>query len=268
MRKLLTAITLAVAIALPAAAQTGSSREVKWTIGAGVGVAPDFEGSEDYGPVPLINLRAAMGDFYVQLRPSTVRALQLRANLVPGGMFQAGPLLNFRPERGDVDNNRVDNMQDVDAAFEIGAFVAYILSLGDDPRAALELNFEFAADVSDEHEGWLFQPGVDLSMPLSQSFVFLSRVFTTYATEDYMDTYFGVDAADSARSGVSQFDADAGLKDIGIQIGLGYDLTKSWRFGVNASWTRLLDDAEDSPIVDKEGNENQFFAGLQVNFRF
>jgi outer membrane scaffolding protein for murein synthesis (MipA/OmpV family) len=30
----------------------------------------------------------------------------------------------------------------------------------------------------------------------------------------------------------------------------------------------LIDDAEDSPVVDDAGDENQFFAGALVNYTF
>ena len=33
-------------------------------------------------------------------------------------------------------------------------------------------------------------------------------------------------------------------------------------------YTRLVGDAEDSPVVDDEGDENQFFGGVLVKYSF
>jgi outer membrane protein len=41
-----------------------------------------------------------------------------------------------------------------------------------------------------------------------------------------------------------------------------------WSVTALASYTRLLDDAADSPIVDDAGDANQFFGGALINYRF
>lgn len=263
-------VLLVVSVAPVVAAQDGgSSGGVDWTISAGASLVPDYEGSDDYEPFPTLGVRAAWGDGYlVQLGPSTLRALQLRANIVPGGRFQAGPLLNFRPERDDVDNDRVDDLDDVDNAFELGGFLGYIHRLQGPRGATVGANFQFAADVSSAHEGWLFQPGIDFATPLGESFRFNLRGFSTFATEDYMSTYFGIDAKNAAFSGLDRFDADAGFKDVGLGVGLTYLITESWRLGVQGAYTRLIGDAEDSPVTDDEGSANQFFGGVSVSFGF
>ena len=253
-----------------AAAQDGhSSSGVDWTLNAGVGLVPDYEGSDDYEPFPTLGVKAAWGDgYFVQLGGSTLRALQLRGNVVPGGRFQAGPLANFRVERDDVDNDRVDDLDDVDNALELGGFIGYVHQYSGPQGATVGANFQFAADVTSAHEGWLFQPGIDFGMPLGKSFRINTRGFSTFATEDYMSTYFGIDAKNAGVSGLDQFDADAGFKDVGLTLGLTYLITESWSLGLNGAYTRLLSDAEDSPVTDDEGSADQFFGGVSVGFNF
>ena len=65
--------------------------EWAFALGAGVGYAPDFEGSEDYEPVPLLLARAQRDEIFVTLEANT-----LRANLVPAPVCQAGPLIRDR----------------------------------------------------------------------------------------------------------------------------------------------------------------------------
>ncbi len=84
-----------------------------------------------------------------------------------------------------------------------------------------------------------------------------------------MSSYFGIDAGDAARSGLDQFNADEGFKDVSLRRLA--DLCASSSTGARrrlASYTRLIGDAEDSPVVDDRGDENQLFAGLLINYRF
>ena len=83
-----------------------------------------------------------------------------------------------------------------------------------------------------------------------------------------MSSYFGIDAADGARSGLDQFNADEGFKDVSFGGALTYQLFERLSLSALANYTRLIDDAEDSPVVDHAGDENQFFAGDLVNCRF
>jgi outer membrane protein len=90
----------------------------------------------------------------------------------------------------------------------------------------------------------------------------------TVASDDYMETYFGVDAADSARSGLSTFDADSGVKDWSLALGATYDVNDSWSLGIFGLYKLLLDDASDSPVVDDAGEENQFIGGIFTTYTF
>ena len=265
----LLAVGLFVVAPAAVAQGSGSSGGVDWTLGAGAVLATDYEGSDDYEPFPSLRLKAAWGDgYFVDLGGSTLRALQLRGNVIPGGRFQAGPLLNFRQERDDVDNDRVDDLDDVDNAFELGGFLGYLHKFQGARAPSLGANFQFAADVSDAHNGWLFQPGIDLALPFGESFVFSARAFSTYATEKYMSTYFGIDNKNAGVSGLDRFDADAGFKDVGLGLGLNYQISESWGLNLQGGYTRLIGDAEDSPVTDDEGSANQFFGGLGFTFSF
>jgi outer membrane protein len=82
-----------------------------------------------------------------------------------------------------------------------------------------------------------------------------------------MEAYFGVDGRDSARSGLKEYSADSGIKDVGANLTLSYALTQHWGLLGVAAYRRLVGDASDSPIT-KNGDENQLYGGLLVNYRF
>jgi outer membrane protein len=90
------------------------------------------------------------------------------------------------------------------------------------------------------------------------------RANLTFASGDYMSSFFDVTANDAAASGLQRFDADAGFKDIGIAIMGLFHLSKQWHIGAGVQYKQLFGDASDSPIVDVRGDSAQFFGGLSV----
>jgi MltA-interacting protein MipA len=56
----------------------------------------------------------------------------------------------------------------------------------------------------------------------------------TYASDDYMSDYFGIDAANAARSGLDRYSADAGFKDAGLDLVLGFGQGPGWRAAFGA----------------------------------
>ena len=105
---------LAVLLVIPAA------QAADYSIGGGIGVKPDYEGSSDYElvPVPAGSARFSNG-MYVELM-----GLNLRANLIPSDFWRLGPVYNYRAERDNVENNRVDRMKEVSDANELGILAA------------------------------------------------------------------------------------------------------------------------------------------------
>jgi outer membrane protein len=239
--------------------ETGAESESKGSVvslGLGAASVPDYEGSEDYRPVPLILAKFVdPSGWYVELLGNT-----LRANLVPSPVWRLGPVIRYRAERSDVDNRRVDRMEDVDAAIELGGFAGFEI-----------YNFSFkveaAKDVADGHDGLLVGVTGGYTWLMAPWRVTLSG-FTTYADDNYMSTYFGVTSRDSARSGIRTFNADAGFKDTGGTLVGMYRFTEHWGVTLAARYARLIGDAANSPLVDGKGNENQFLVGALGSYSF
>jgi MipA family protein len=241
----------------------GPGRGVSFTLGAGAGVAPDYEGSDDYEPVPLWNLRAA--NLYHPKTFIQVVGPRLRSNFLPSDHWRLGLAGQFIKKREDVENDQVDELENVDASVMLGAVGGYDFLA--DPQQDLVLELEARQDVANDN-GFLATVRGISGGRLTERWRFDASVGSTWASEDYMSSYFGIDAADAARSGLNQFSADEGFKDVSFGGALTYRLFERWSVSGLASYTRLIDDAADSPVVDDVGNENQFFAGALVNYRF
>ncbi len=257
--KVSVAVMLVCAVLSPNAAKA-----VDWTVGAGVGIAPDYEGSEDYEPVPLWNLTAR--DLYHPDTYISVFGPRLRSNFIADDNFRLGLAGQYVLKRNDVDNNAVDALRSTDDGIMLGLLIGYDFKLDGD--AVIGVEFEPRWDLQDDIGG-LFTGRVTYLAPLGKgSWIFGASVETTYASSDYMDEFFTISASDSARSGLSTFNADADLKDVAIGTSLTYKVTDNWNVTGLATYTRLLGDAADSPVVDGQGDENQFFGGLVLNYSF
>lgn len=246
-------------------AQGGQALATDWSIGAGVGVAPDYEGSDDYEPVPLWNLRAQ--DLYDPNTFVRILGLKLDSNLLPHDNFRLGLSAEFALERDDVDDNQVDDLGSTDDGLLVGAMVGYDFNSAPDVIVGVELDGRF--DPTGDIGGLVTLRG-KYQRPLGaeNKWILDAGVETTYASDDYMDNYFSISAGDAANSGLSAFEADDGIKDVGFSAGITYRFSDRWSLSGLASYNRLLGDAADSPVTDDAGDENQFFGGALINFRF
>lgn len=228
-----------------------------YEIGLGAAVVPEYEGSEDSKgtPLPYLNLR-----FENHMSLEWIANL-MRFNLIPSATFKAGPIAQYIGERDNVDNRKVDNLESVDGAFMLGGFFGIDVN-------RFTASIEAMQDVSDANEGAIVRLRAGYRIPLSKTWILGINGFTTWADDDYMATYFGVDRRNSLRSGIKEFDADSGFKDVGITVPIRFNASAHWAIIGVAGFKKLIGDAEDSPIVSDEGDDNQFVAGAFVIYRF
>ncbi len=231
---------------------------MKRAVGAFGVVLPDYEGSDDYTVAPAPFLRFTFSEQrYVQ-----VFGTNAFVNLLNHPNFELGPKAVYRIGRDDPDDSVVDLMKDVDDSFELGGFVGYKRSFDNNPRRRMNLRFDLTQDVSDGHDGYVAELVGAYWQPAGASFDIGFRGNVSYASDDYMSSFFSVTPSDSAASGLRLYEADAGFKDIGIAAMGFYHLNQNWHIGGLLMYKRMLGDAEDSPVVSDRGSENQLFAGL------
>nr|WP_298688605.1 MipA/OmpV family protein [uncultured Dongia sp.] len=226
-------------------------------------VVPDYDGSEDYSVSPMIAGKLSYDTYYIQLR-----GLDAKINVSPFEGFEFGPSIGFASGRDDVKNNRVDRMRNIDSTVEGGVFAKMSMEELLDPTDELAFEIEVMTDLGDVHNGTTISFGPSYSFSPSESVRLGVDLSATYASGNYTDTYFGVDAGDARRSGLSPFDADGGIKDVGVMFNATYQWNKNWGITGIAGYTQLVGDAADSPIVDDEGASGQAIVGAGLVFSF
>lgn len=244
------------------AADSETATEARVVVGGAL--VPDYFGSDDSDWRPYAEADLIYGNYYAKLRGS-----RLRANVIDDPNWHAGPFLAYRRDRNDVEDRRIEVMDGIDPAFEVGGFLEYEHSFRpDDPRYAERVRLTVRQDAADAHGGWLATLRGTIQRPILRPLIAAASVGVTWASEDYMNTYFGVSSPDSARSGLAEYEAGAGVRDVNVALALNQFLSRTWSVTGRVAYTRLLGDAADSPVVDDAGTPNQVVVTLGVGYRF
>ncbi len=240
------------------AAPAGVTRpDVTFDIGVGGVWRPAFEGADEYqvDPMPALDIR-----YKDWLFLSSRRGLGLDLIQDQDQVWRAGPIVSYRLPRHDGDSSALSGLGDVDGTVEAGGYVEYTPS----PFGGkLELRQGFGG-----HHGILVDMGVSYREKLTDELMLNLGPGATWASGDYMETYFGISSAQSARSGYPAFDADAGFKDAGFGGALTYSPLPFLALTGFANYERLLGDAADSPLVRDGGSPNQVMVGVTMTLRF
>ena len=259
---------LCLAVLLNAAsAEADDAKDLHGYLSLGAAAVPDYAGSNDYMPAPMFAGRLSYDEYYVDLRGPELRANVMPAHLLPFGL-DLGPAAAYRFGRGDVKDNRIDRMRDIDGAVALGGFAkAYTNSLlteGDE----LAFEVESLSGIGSDGQGTTVKFGPSYSFSPMERLRLSVATTATYASDRYSETYFGVNAANALRSGLDPYRAQGGMQDIGLTLNATYQWTEHWGITGTVGVTQLLGDAADSPIVKDAGNATQGLVTAGVLYRF
>ena len=237
--------------------QTASSNgsETQYSIAVGIGgqAKPEFFGASDtiFSAVPIIKIER----FYL---PGLGQVVDGKEKADGISLY---PSFSFIGKREASDSAVLTGTNEIDWAFEAGLGLQYKQGPG---RAFVELRQGFNG-----HDGQNGTVGLDFTLvPYDRAtLVFGPRL--NWGSDDYMDTYFGVTAAEAAAVGsqLTAFNPGSGFSSAGVEARMSYEWDDRTTLHVNAGWERLIGDAADSPIV-RLGDRDQFTAGAGVSYRF
>ncbi len=223
-------------------------------LGIGAAAAPVFEGSDDMqlSALPFV----ALNDYY----GFNFRPVQLSYNLLDvsgkngAWSLRAGPAVGLAAGRDQDDDGDLRGLGDVDTGVMAGGFVQ--AGIG-----RISLGIDAAQEVADGHGGAVVGLKVATRLRLNQRMSLMPAVTGTWASDDYMQSFFGVTATQAAASNYATYTADAGFKDVGAQAALRYSLDNAWSLNWSVAYSRLIGDAADSPIVTGPGGTRDQITG-------
>ena len=181
--------------------------------------------------------------------------------------FEYGPVALIKLGRSEVDNRQVDALPEIGMGLEVGGFVGYAITRTDTvvpfySRVGMMASTAVAGDAKGTNLSFYANTWVPLSYKL---FVGLG-VGTTFADGKYMQHNFGVDAIASQQSGISEYDASGGNRQIYAWPALLYQINPQWYVATGAYYQRLTGNAAASSIVKQAGDRNQLTYGVGVGY--
>ena len=198
----------------------------------------------------------------------------LGVNLIRTKIFIFGTSLNYYESRDEDDSGELKGFGDIEPGAEFQLFSEYLLgklSLVKKLEGNISLISKFQHDITGSHGGWVLTGGMRHNIPLSKRMDLKMEYKVSWANEAYMETYFDVYPNQAETTTIVTYDAGAGIKDISLGAGLRYDLDNHWFIKGMLKYTRLLGDAQDSPLVDPDGGQgrdNQLQLGTAIAYRF
>ena len=260
----------------PAAAAAAEEGKARLSIGAGVAYFPDYEGSNEHTWSPIPAVQGTIAGMSVTLLANRV-SLDLVPNATgPGWDFQLGPVavLNLnRTKLSAIEDAPTKALGEVDTALEVGGYVGIgrtgVITSDYDK---LSVTLSYRHDVTSIHKSGIWTPAINYMTPLSTRTLVGLFATAEIVEDDYARTYFGVTPAGSVASGLPVFTPKGGQKNIAMggmfTVALTGDLTKGLALVTGFSYSKLLGDFADSPLVSIAGSRHQWTGGAGLALTF
>lgn len=206
-------------------------------IGAGVGYVPKYEGADDYKVMvgPVFDLR--YGNFYANLWDG------IGVDVINTNRFEAGLGLTYvRGRKAKYAPEGVGRVKNT-----VGSHAYARVYLMDEVSLTAGLTKAYGGTdgiLADLTLNYRFRP--------SKQIMLIPSVSATWANGKHMQRYFGINEQQAARSGLPEFDADSGIKDISASLTTVYSLSRHWHISASAGLKRYLGDAVDSPLNERK----------------
>lgn len=222
----------------------------KVTVGGGVASTPRFEGAAKnrLRAVPLLEIDN--GHFFA----STTRGLGY--NFSDDKATQYGLRMNWSPYRKQTADPHLNGLGDLGFGIEGGAFY----------HTRFDQWYVTSSAAAGNH-GAHIDLGGGYEFKLSPTDQLRTGLELTWANNKYMQTYFGVTAAQSAASGgvLPVYSANSGIKDYALKANWTHAYTKEWFSNAGLTVKQLSGSAKNSPVTQRQTGTSASFV---VGYRF
>lgn len=226
------------------------------TVGGDFYRQPRFTGSSKYilSAQPLISF----GQTGVAERFSS-RNDNISFALLDMQDFRVGVTGEFLMSRG---GSQADGLKDVPWGGEVGGFMEFYPT--DWFRMRAELRHGIRA-----HKGIVGELAGDAFYDVTPAIRVSGGPRVSFASKKYFDTYYGINAEESAASGLSVYDPDgSGISSVGLGGAITWKTTDKITTSLYTEYSNLQGKAADSSLVKERGSRNQLTVGVSATYRF
>ena len=244
------------------------------TIGAGGTYAPSYEGSDNMvlSAIPLA--QGVVGGIGVN-----PRANGIAFDLIPDGEdpkfgFSLGPVITYTRNRSsNIHDDVVRSAGKLKSAIDLGVSAGVTAYKVLDPYDSLSLTADVKWNVNSAYKGMIITPSISYTTPISRAAVVNLSVYAKRVDGDYAHYYYDVDPLQSLASGLPVFGAHSGWATVGAGLLGAYDLDGNLLNGgfslvALGGYSKLLNDARNTPYTAIRGDDNQWLVGAGVAYTF
>jgi outer membrane scaffolding protein for murein synthesis (MipA/OmpV family) len=209
--------------------------------GPSVSFQPRYPGADSYHVVggPSIDIRYR-DRFFLSMGEG------IGMNVLTGPNWRLGVAAAYDLGRREADDrDHLNGMGNINPAPSLRLFGQYAISKTFPLVLSADLRRNFGGD-----NGWIGNLGAYMPMPgSSEKFAWFAGPTMTIADSQYMNSWFGVDAGQSARSGYRQYHASAGIRSVGFGVSANWTVKKHWIVSADGAFQQLVGSAAHSPIT-------------------
>ena len=232
------------------------------TLGGGVDVAPRYSGSDKsrVSAAQVVDYAMANG-FFV----STTRGIGYGNSF---GNLDYNAALSYRAGRKDRDvssDSIASGSDDLRGMGDIKGSAIVVPGLGYRVTDWLTVQLQAEVPVSERDNGEAVHFGIASPFYTSPKNALTLALTGSWGSSKYVQTYYGVNAAQSAASGFARHDAGSGIYAYSLNLDWTHKLTSRWSLLAAAGVTQLTGEAGDSPIVQRKTSP---VGSLKVTYSF
>lgn len=247
-----------------------SGHGISFTVSGGMISAPSFLGSGETSVYALPNISVAIGD---RLNVSLLDGISYEA--YKDDNFTVGAILTYDVGREDTPSDHdlllsnvapseISGLGDIEETAEFGGYVKYT-------HGKIQAKLAVRKGVDGGHDGIVGDVDISYNAPVEffgkQSVISFGPT-ASFADNSYASTFFDVSAAQSAASGISEYDADGGIMSYGLHASAYVPLSQNVAIVGFAAFDQLAGDVGRSSIVQERGSTEQLTTGLVLNYTF
>ena len=219
-------------------------------IGSGTAIGPRFAGSKENRVSPGLMLDYSMAN---GLFASTSRGIGWGSQT---GAFSYSAALAYRGERTDKDSKGLfgsnSGSKELRGMGRIQGSPTALLSVGYKPVAPLSILAAIELPLSKRENGMAWSLGTSLSIYAKGADEVALGFNASGGDHKYMQTYFGVTAAQSVRSGYSRYSPDGGFHSVDASATWTHQFNERWAIASSVGVTHLVGDAAKSPLARRK----------------
>jgi outer membrane scaffolding protein for murein synthesis (MipA/OmpV family) len=175
--------------------------------------------------------------------------------------LRAGPRIAYQPGRNSEDSPTLNGFEDVDGSFPLGGYIRSTLG-------PVGLRLDVGQDIAGGHDGLTADASIG-TFYRAGNFAIQPSATVSWADNKHNDSFFGVNVAQSAASGLDAYDAGAGVYSYSLGVLSWVEFKEKYALVFVGSYRWFTDEATNSPIFNApDGTDNGVFASVSLVRKF